>query len=87
MSYKDKEQVLVIEQKYLSPFDYNNKIYHTDSTTFAVHHYSSSWSSTSFRLRIKLKNFMVSLIGLGNLMKVRGLLKTLFYRADGSTDR
>lgn len=64
--YKDSENVLIIEQKYLSPFDYNNNMSHTDSTTFSVHHYNSSWSSASFRLKIKLKNFIVNLIGFGN---------------------
>ena len=73
--YKDKEQVLVLERKYLSPFDYNSNTYHTDSTTLAIHHFGSSWSTVKFRLIVKLRGVIVSLIGAGNFKKVERLLK------------
>jgi len=75
IAYKDNEQVLVVEQKYLSPFDYNNNICHTDSTTLTIHHFSSSWSTAKYRLMTKLEGFIASLIGMGKLKKIRGLLK------------
>jgi len=75
LDYKDKEQVLILEQKFLSPFDYNTKDFYTDSSTYTVHHFRSSWSSASFRLKMKLKKTVLYLIGYGSLRKVMNLLK------------
>ncbi len=54
LTYKDKEELVVLEQKYLSPFNCINNTWCMDSSTYVIHHFKSSWSSASFRIKIKL---------------------------------
>ena len=58
--YKDQEHVTIIEKKYLSPYDYNTKLCHADSGTYAIHHFRSSWSTPFFRLRVKIKKMLMA---------------------------
>lgn len=55
------ESVRVLEQKYLSPLDYINRIDNRESSTYTVHHYDISWGK---KREFLLKNFKVGLVKL-----------------------
>lgn len=54
LRFRGNEQILVLERERFSPFDYNTNTYLTNTRTFAVHHFHSSWSDAGFRFRFAI---------------------------------
>ena len=61
------EDIIVLEQDKLSPFDYINYHDRSSANTYAVHHFSNSWADASSLRKSKIKK----IIGKNNLRILR----------------
>lgn len=68
LEYKDSS-ILVLEQNYLSPMDYINRIDNRNKDTITVHHYDISWGKKKEFIIRYLKITFVKMIGRKNAIK------------------
>lgn len=60
-------------QEYFSPYDYINCIEKKTDNTYAIHHFYKSWLPKNTRLKSLLKKYLVKVIGVKNLERLRKL--------------
>lgn len=68
LSFKG-EDIVVLEQNILSPFDYVNYNDRSNSSTYTIHHFSNSWASANSIRKNKIKK-MIGKHGLRFLRKI-----------------
>lgn len=73
LHYQD-EEIAVLPQRFLSPFDYLNHQDKSGDQTYTIHHFSNSWASVSSLRKNKIKK----LIGSRGVRVLRKILSTRF---------
>lgn len=78
LSYSEMENVLVLEQQYLSPFNCISKIRCDNASTYTVHHFKSSWSNVRFRIKMGLIEWVRAAVTVRYRKQVISLINAIF---------
>lgn len=64
----------IYPQEYFSPYDYINCYDKRTYKTYTIHYFYKSWLSKKDIIKLKIKMFIVKIIGGNNLAKIRNLI-------------
>lgn len=72
----NNQDIKILEQSLLSPFDYINYIDKSNASTYTIHHYGQSWADTKNIRNKKIKNIVVRLAGGRGLRFLRSIFNS-----------
>lgn len=71
----NEEKLVVLEQIYLSPLNYSNRVDNSDYRTFAIHRFEHTWGSRYDFFKKRIKLIILSVLGLEFFSKVKKIIK------------
>lgn len=73
--YQEIGDISIYPQEYFSPYDYGNCIYKITDKSVCVHHFLVSWMSRKEIIKKKIKKFIVPILGVDGMNKIRNYIK------------